>query len=226
MDELSTKINKILSSLRKIEFFIEKIKTKILEINKIYMEFDFNKNLAFAKTNTYLKFQVELLTNEKSYYTKVKKTIVKKLSSELYEISEYIILILISMENLDIKKREEITQIMRKILKIKKKDKYNSSELVEMVNSTNHNILLVQDFINLFDSYTNTLDLISKQQNLHCNTLKLSLQNKKNHINIEFRKYCDQLNETLNYFVGCSDAISFQIDNNKLLSFFISLENS
>ena len=33
------------------------------------------------------------------------------------------------------------------------------------------------------------------------------------------------MKETLNYFVGCSDAISFQIDNNKLLSFFISQEN-
>ena len=94
MDELSTKINKILSSIRKIEFFIEKIKNKIAEINAIYIEFEFNKNLAFTKTNSYLKFQVELLNNEKAYYTKVKKTIVSKLSAELYEISEYIILIL------------------------------------------------------------------------------------------------------------------------------------
>lgn len=225
MDELSTKINKILSSIRKIEIFIEKIKNKIAEINDIYIEFEFNKNLAFSKTNSYLKFQVDLLNNEKSYYSKVKKNIVRKLSTELYEISEYIIIILISMENLDIKKREEITQIMSKIIKIKKKDKYNSSELVEMVNSTNHNIQLVSDFLKLFDNYVDSLDSISKQKNFHCKTLKLSLLNKKNHIVIEYNKYCDQMKETLNYFVGCSDAISFQIDNNKLLSFFISQEN-
>lgn len=225
MDEISTKINKILSSIKKIEFFIEKIKNKIAEINAIYIEFEFNKNLAFTKTNSYLKFQVELLNNEKAYYTKVKKTIVSKLSAELYEISEYIILILISMENLDINRSDEIKQIMSKIIKIKKKEKYNSSQLVEMVTSTNHNIQLVNDFINLFDAYINSLELISKQKNFHCNTLKLSLQNKKNHINVEYNKYCDQLKETLNYFVGCSDAISFQIDNNKLLTFFISQEN-
>ena len=225
MDEISTKINKILASIKKIEFFIEKIKNKIAEINTIYIEFEFNKNLAFTKTNSYLKFQVELLNNEKAYYTKVKKTIVSKLSAELYEISEYIILILISMENLDINRSDEIKQIMSKIIKIKKKEKYNSSQLVEMVTSTNHNIQLVNDFINLFDAYINGLELISKRKNFHCNTLKLSLQNKKNHINVEYNKYCDQLKETLNYFVGCSDAISFQIDNNKLLSFFISQEN-
>ena len=225
MDEISTKINKILSSIKKIEFFIEKIKNKIAEINTIYIEFEFNKNLAFTKTNSYLKFQVELLNNEKAYYTKVKKTIVSKLSAELYEISEYIILILISMENLDINRSDEIKQIMSKIIKIKKKEKYNSSQLVEMVTSTNHNIQLVNDFINLFDAYINSLELISKRKNFHCNTLKLSLQNKKNHINVEYNKYCEQLKETLNYFVGCSDAISFQIDNNKLLSFFISQEN-
>ena len=225
MDAISTKINKILSSIKMIEFFIEKIKNKIAEINAIYIEFEFNKNLAFTKTNSYLKFQVELLNNEKAYYTKVKKTIVSKLSAELYEISEYIILILISMENLDINRSDEIKQIMSKIIKIKKKEKYNSCQLVEMVTSTNHNIQLVNDFINLFDAYINSLELISKQKNFHCNTLKLSLQNKKNHINVEYNKYCEQLKETLNYFVGCSDAISFQIDNNKLLTFFISQEN-
>lgn len=225
MDELSTKINKILSLIRKIEIFIEKIKNKVSEINTIYIEFEFNKNLIFTKTNSYLKFQVELLNNEKAYYTKVKKTIVRKLSTELYEISEYIIIILISMENLDINKREEIKQIMTKIIKIKKKHKYNSSQLVEMVNSTNHNIQLVADFIQLFDNYIHGLDIISKQKNFHCKTLRLNLTNKKNHIVIEYEKYCEQLKETINYFVGCSDAISFQIDNNKLLSFFISHEN-
>ena len=225
MDELSTKINKILSLIRKIEIFIEKIKNKIAEINTIYIEFEFNKNLIFTKTNSYLKFQVELLNNEKSYYTKVKKTIVRKLSAELYEISEYIIIILISMENLDINKREEIKQIMSKIIKISKKDKYNSSQLVEMVNSTNNNIQLVADFMKLFDEYIDSLDTISKEKNFHCKTLKLSLSNKKNHIVIEYDKYCALLKETINYFVGCSDAISFQIDNNKLLSFFISREN-
>ena len=225
MDNISTKINKILSSIRKIEIFIEKIKHKIAEINAIYIEFEFNKNLAFSKTNSYLKFQVELLNNEKAYYTKVKKTIVSKLSAELYEISQYIIIILISMENLDINRGDEIKQIMTKIIKIKKKDKYNSSQLVEMVNSTNHNIELVSDFLTLFDDYVDSLDNISKQKNFHCKTLKLSLSNKKNHIVLEYEKYCEQLKETLNYFVGCSDAISFHIDNNKLLSFFISQEN-
>ena len=225
MDDISIKINKILSSIRKIEIFIEKIKNKIAEINTIYIEFEFNKNLAFSKTNSYLKFQVELLNNEKTYYTKIKKTIVSKLSAELYEISEYIIIILISMENLDINRKDEIKQIMTKIIKIKKKDKYNSSQLIEMVNSTTHNILLVADFLKLFDNYVDSIDSISKQKNFHCKTLKLSLLNKKNHIVIEYDKYREQLKETLNYFVGCSDAISFQIDNNKLLSFFISQEN-
>lgn len=225
MDELSTKINKFLSSIRKIEIFIEKIKNKIAEINAIYIEFEFNKNLAFTKTNSYLKFQVEILNNEKTYYMKVKKTLVRKLSTEMYEISEYIIIILISMENLDINRKEEIKQIMGKIIKIKKKVNYNSSQIVELVNSTSHNIQLVSDFLKLFDDYIHELDTISKQKNLHCKTLNISLSNKKNHIVIEFNKYCDQLKETLNYFVGCSDAISFQIDNNKLLSFFISQEN-
>ena len=155
----------------------------------------------------------------------MKKTLVRKLSTEMYEISEYIIIILISMENLDINRKEEIKQIMGKIIKIKKKVNYNSSQIVELVNSTSHNIQLVSDFLKLFDDYIHELDTISKQKNLHCKTLNISLSNKKNHIVIEFNKYCDQLKETLNYFVGCSDAISFQIDNNKLLSFFISQEN-
>ena len=37
---------------------------------------------------------------------------------------------------------------------------------------------------------------------------------------IEYEKYREQLKETLNYFVGCSDAISFPDRQQQIIDFF------
>ena len=65
-DLVSTKTNFIMKLLSKIDTKNEEIEKKITQINHIYIQYEFNKNLILEKPNSYLKFQVDYLYNEKN----------------------------------------------------------------------------------------------------------------------------------------------------------------
>jgi archaellum component FlaC len=102
-DEISSKSLYTMNTLNKIDSKIEDIQKKIKEINQVYLQYEFNKSLKLEHPNSYLKFQVDFLFNEINYFRNIKKYLIKKFVEELYGISDNIILILISLENLDIR---------------------------------------------------------------------------------------------------------------------------
>ena len=106
-NDINNKTSKIFLTSQMMDTKIGQIKRKIKEINEIYMNYEFNKNLKLKLTTSYLRFQVEILNNEQLYYRKVKNIYIKKFVNELYNISQFIILILISLDNLDIDREIE-----------------------------------------------------------------------------------------------------------------------
>ena len=138
-DIISNKTSYIMKVLNKIDLKIEEIEKKITEINHIYIQYEFNKNLKLEQPLSYLKFQVDFLYNEKKYFFNIKKYFTKKFVDELYGISDFIILILISLEDLDIGYTEEKKNIMNKIIKVVNQKVINSSKITELVNSINNN---------------------------------------------------------------------------------------
>ena len=122
-NDITNKVNQIFSTIKLFDSKNENINKKIKKINDIYIQYEFNRNLNLDNTSSYLKFQVELLQNEINYYNNIKNIFFKKFTNDLYNISENIILILISINDLDIGYDEEKNNIMKKILKIVKKKK-------------------------------------------------------------------------------------------------------
>ena len=163
-DDINMKTNKIYNIVEMLNRKVEKINIKIKEINDIYMKYEFNKNLDYNQSNTYLRFQAELLQNEKKYYTSIKKTFFKKFIHDLYEISDFIILILISMDDLDIGLENEKLNIKRKILKSKKQNVLDIGKILELINITMNNLGLTKDFIDLFENFINETDEENKKK--------------------------------------------------------------
>ena len=81
-DDINKKVTSIFKLIETLDKNIEKIHKKISDIRKIFMRFEFNKNIPFKKTNSYLKFQIDLLLNEKKYYKSIKNDILNKLSKD------------------------------------------------------------------------------------------------------------------------------------------------
>jgi len=220
-DDINNKTNKIYATLETLEEKIEKINNKIISINEIYMKYEFNRNLRLNLTTSYLIFQVEILKNERKYYDKIKTIFIKKFIKELYSISEFIILILISLDDLDIGYVEEKKNIMKKILKVKRQKYLNNGKIAELVNIILNNFRLTKIFLELFEKYILDNENENIRKNIHIKNFKVNLMNKKNHIEIEFNKNLDQLKELVNYFSDFADCINKQIKKQELFNYFM-----
>ena len=211
----------IIDNLTNLDINITKIKKKISMINKMYNKLEKNKILTIDK-NSYLIFQTQFLKNEYMYYSNIYNITIEKFAFELYDISEYITLILISLDKLEIEHVNEKSNILNKMIHVKKVKQINYGKLTEIINSTITNLKLINDFNKLFDSYIKKTQTKNKDLNLHCNTFEINIVNKKNTILLEYNKYMDKFNKLLEYFKECLTAVNDQIDTSKLLDFFLN----
>ena len=223
MDEekINNQIKHINLTIKSINNTLISIDNKIEKINNIYMNYGYNKNLNLNKTNTYLKFQINLLNNEKIYYSNIKKNLIKKFIDDLGDISENIIIILVSMNDLDIGFDDDKKVVFKKILKFVKNKELNDVKIFEQINITINNLKLMEDFINIFEKYILKNEDQKIKQNIQSKNFKINLMIKKKHFYLEYSKYSQQLNELLNYFNELCNSIENQKKNQEILNFFI-----
>jgi len=213
--------NSIICNLNLLERNISKIKKKIAKVNKLYLQLEKNKILVIDPNSNYLKFQLSVLKNECSYYKNLYTLLLNKYANEIYELSEYIYLILVSLNKLEIEKDEEKTNICNKIIHIKKTPNISYGKLNEIINSAINNLKLINDYVKLFDGYINKTVSNNNFQNVHNNTYEISIKNKKESIILEYNKFYNKFLKIVSYFKECSDGVIDQIDNSKLLKFFL-----
>jgi hypothetical protein len=221
-NDINTKVTSIFNIIELLDKNIEKIHQKISDIRKIYMRFEFNKNLPFKKTNSYLKFQIDLLINEKKYFKNIKNNILEKISKDIYDVAEYSLLVLLSIDDIDIGKNIEKIQIIKKIIKIRKSNTHESDKIITLIHSTLNNLNLINDFINLIDDYTNEIIINHKNNNIHSNNFKITLKYKQNSIISEYVKYTSQIKELIDYFYNLTNSINSQINNQDILKFIVN----
>ena len=99
MDYLSleNKTKKIIENLQGLNNNISLLKKKILMITNINSKLEKNKILK-QDINSNLSFQSSMLKNECSYYKNIYNGILNKYSKELFELSEYILMILLRIK--------------------------------------------------------------------------------------------------------------------------------
>ncbi len=218
-NEISNSVSEICENFSMLTDNIDKIDRKIEFITKIFYKLSYNATLDTSDTNSYLKFQIELLNIEKNYYNGVRNSIKNKFVSELYSISELILMLLGSIENINIDDNNGKNNILKKVSKIKKDDDTETSSIIENVNNTLNNLMLVKEFIDLFDVFIQETIQTNRKDNIHCNNFKVNLENKKQHILLEYNKYYGKIEELINYFIECTHELKTQLKYQKLLSF-------
>jgi hypothetical protein len=138
LQEVNLKISEIFKTLSALDKNIEKINKKISVVNKLYFKLSSNKTLVLKNTNSFLRFQIDLLKNQKSYFTNLKNIVFNKFCNQLYDISEYIIISVSSLENLEIENVSDKNSIIKKLIYFKK-GKNDTSKIVELTNITLNN---------------------------------------------------------------------------------------
>jgi len=218
-DNLTEKTNIIIENLNLLDNNISKIKKKIASINKIYKELENNNILVINKTNNYLIFQIQILRNECNYYKNLYYIILNKYSNEIYDLSEYIIMILLSLNKIEIGNKEHI---FNKIIHVKKVKNINYGKLNETINSTINNLKLIDEFVILFNKYIENTISKNKKNNIHNNSYESTIKNKKETILLEYNKNYNKFITNIDYFKTCLESIIQQIDTSNLLKFFLN----
>jgi len=218
-ENITDKTNIIIDNLNFLDKNISKIKKKIGSINKIYTDLEKNRILILDKNN-YLVFQTHILKNEYSYYKNIYSIILNKYSNEVFDLSEYIIMILLSLHKLEIGKCNQ-DNIFNKIIHVKKIKNITYGKLNETINSTINNLKLLDEYIKVFDDYVNKTITKNTKHNIHNNTFESTIKTKKEMILLEYNKYYTNFNKIIEYFKECSESVINQIDTSKLLSFFL-----
>lgn len=219
---INNNVNIICSCFDNLDNNIEKINVKINEVSDVFFKLSYNMSDQATESNSYLKFQIELLKNEKKYYQLVKSSVKQKFVKDLYLIAESIIMLLSSLENIHIDNIQEKKTLLKRINFLKK---YNSnletSEVLELINSIIYNLELVDKFIKIFEKYIKDTIIKNKRENLHCNNFRINLENKKQFIRLEHNKYKTKLIELIEYFLTCSQELNEQLKHQQLLNFLI-----
>ena len=185
------------------------------------MKIEMNKSFRKQQNNSYLKLQINLINNEKMYLKKIKKSLLDKFYHDIYIISDSTLMILTSLENLEIEHSEEKKAIFKQASLIKKPANIDSVHLIKLLNQTIVNLGLISQFIDLFKLFIDETYEKNIRENNHCNNILITLNNKRNHIILEYNKYCDELNQLVSYLMDLIKSINLQLDNQKLLDFLI-----
>lgn len=222
-NDINNKVNQICQCLDFLNNNTLKINQKISEITEVYYKFNFNNTLQINESFEYMKFQIELLKVENKYYSDLLAKIKFKFIKDIYEISESILMLLCSIENINLDNNKEKDNILERVVALKKhKNNLETSEILEIINSTLCNLDLTKEFVNIFEKYIIDTIKKNKRENLHCNNFKINLQNKKEHILLEYNKFYNKINELVTYFVLLTAELTKQLKYQKLLDFLVN----
>lgn len=218
-DRLLSNTSDIISNIEKLNGKVEIIRKKSNSITKALGDFATRKSLNLDKSIEYLNFQEQIMLNEKNYYKKIKTLLIEKLYSDLYSTAEYTIMLLSSLDNLDIENNDDKKNVLHKMVPIKNLGKKSINNIKPLVSSINTNLELISKLINLFDNFIQKTNKENTDNNLHCNNYYVSLNNKCNHMILQHNKNYEETCETIEYFLKFSNAISEQLDNEKIFDF-------
>tara|TARA_B100000575_G_C23138492_1_gene661998 strand:- start:3280 stop:4011 length:732 start_codon:yes stop_codon:yes gene_type:complete len=222
-EQIENKTKKIILNIQFISNNISLLKNKIVNISATNSKLGKNKMLK-QENNSNLEFQCNILKNEFYYYTNIYNILIDKHSKELFEISEYILIILFSLNQLEIDNNQEKNTIYSKIIYTNKISNNTSGKLKELINNIINNLKVVDEFIQLFNDYIDKLHIQNNKKNLHSNNFEINVKYKKETIVLEYNKYNDRFNKTIDYFLKCSTTIVEQINNSNLLNFFLKIK--
>lgn len=220
-ETLLENVDSVFETLKNMDNRLSSIQNKIIYLNKVYMKIEMNKSFRKQQNNSYLKLQINLINNEKMYLKKIKKSLLDKFYHDIFIISDSTLMILTSLENLEIEHSEEKKAILKQASLIKKPANIDSVHLINLLNQTIVNLGLISQFIDLFKLFIDETYEKNIRENNHCNNILITLNNKRNHIILEYNKYCDELNQLVSYLMELINSINLQLENQKLLDFLI-----
>ncbi len=108
-DEVMTAINKLNANVKKVDEIMERIVKKSRDIYNLYINFEQKKYLSLGDSINNLKFQLQIIMNEKQYLHKMKRIFLEKVYRDIYGLAENIIMVVSSLDDINLEYQKNLT---------------------------------------------------------------------------------------------------------------------
>jgi hypothetical protein len=216
LDSLAT----IETNITMLDESLGRIISKQAEIEKLNDGFSKKTMLYSEEHKDQLKFQSSLLDNEKHYLAGLKRNIMVKMSSDLYDLSSSVSMLSTSIITLEVG-TDDKADILKRIATIKRGHETNFKGMTSIVTAICQNLEFVKNYLITFDAHISSIHQKLKTENFHCHNIESHISHKRQQIGIEFDRYSRTLDLHLDYYNRLSAHIATQIPHMQLLSFCV-----
>jgi hypothetical protein len=204
-------ISIIENNLVKINESSEKLLNKSNDVKVKIDMLTKKNNIKLDESVDLLDFQNRVLHNELFYLSNIKSIIVSNLSKILLQISEGLTMLTLSVVSM----YKDIIDCDNKPVKISNKKDKKDKIIHDIVN----NLDFLKEILNEIKEYNKKLYANLIENKFHCNTLNNTIDIKCMHIELEYNKTKNDLEQTLKYFIDFTTNMSEQIDNMTIHNF-------
>ena len=207
-EQITNTMEAIEKHLCTLDTMIKDNDNKTSELNKLVANLMRNKSINLDDTCKILMFQIEILTNEKTYLQTLKSIFLTRFQKDMYEIGEKIMVIATSINTIQLEEEEiNRNKSQKKVMPVKKQTaaaiSLETKSIYTNVDSIYNNLTIIKDTVSYLDACLeyvnqNITDQISSESiaNTHSNSLKL----KRDYIHIEYKQHYDAFKSRVNYF--------------------------
>jgi hypothetical protein len=211
-DQITATLEAIEKHLSTLDAKLKETDTKVDELNKLVANLMKNKTINLDDTCKILNFQLEILTNERTYVQNLKNIFLSRFQKDVYEIGEKIMVVATSINSIQFEEEElNRNKTQKKVVPVKKQtNSLETKSIYSNVDSIFNNLNIIKDTVAYLDNCLdyvnqNITDQISSESiaNTHSSNLKL----KRDYIYVEFKQHYDAFKSRVNYFAELIDSL-------------------
>ena len=217
---LSSELDTIKLFYTNIEEHINNYNNKFKNLNSKIVSLMGKQYLDINCSLDLLKYQKNLVKFEIDYFTNQRNIFTSEFKNQLYNISEKVTILYISLLNINKDIKEDLNNnsneqpIKRSFLK---------DDYLKIINDIKENFSNIKELLLNLKKYNIELDKELNDKNYHCRTLNNNINNKRILIYINYKKSYDIFSNTLKYFSEYSEIFINKIKEDFNYKFLVNV---
>jgi hypothetical protein len=212
-DQITSTLEAIEKHLSTLDTKIKETDTKTDELNKLVANLMKNKTINLDDTCKILNFQIEIISNERTYVQNLKNIFLSRFQKDMYDIGEKVFIVSTSINSVQFEEEElNRNKTQKKVVPVKKQTtpSLETKSIYSNIDSIFNNLAIIKDTVAYLD---NCIEYVSQSVSDHivsesiATTHSSSLKLKRDYIYVEFKQHYDAFKSRVNYFAELIDSL-------------------
>lgn len=200
-----------------INDFINSYESKNKKIDEKILSLSGNNYLDDNSSLELLKYQKNIIKNEKQYLDNLNNIFKSELNKQIYMVSEKSTIMFMSLQNIN----KEINKDFNINKQLKRS--FDKDEYVKIINDTTNNFENIKTMLLNLKKYNLDLNKDLESNNFHCKTLNHNINQKRVMIYINYKKLYETFITIIEYFSQHSKNLIEKLDKDSNFKFLVNI---